>query len=298
MATQDKNVKFITGTDSINAFLKMARKCKKLTKEEEINLFNTYFNNELDEKVRLDARDKIVMSQMLYVYSHAKEYCADEDEILDYVNEGILGLYEAVENFDITKGTRFITCAVLYIRRSMNYYMMNTRDAVTKSNNMKIGKKVDYIRDEYMAREQRMPSMDEIREELSTKYNIDVVDNRDLYDLNIESISASIDTENNTLEDLGDFAMRTASVNEYDDYCETHEEDGENKSDVSKLLAILPKKNRDMICMYYGIGYDFAYDVEAIADKYGMYIEDVEALVKKTVAYLTQESDTVLGKTA
>lgn len=297
MATQDKNVKFITSTDSINAFLKMARKCKKLTKEEEIELFNTYFNKELSEKERLKARDIIIKSQMLYVYSHAKEYCVNEEEILDYVNEGILGLCDAIDNFDVSKGVRFITCAVWYIRRAMNYYMMNTRDSVTKSNNMKIGKKVDKIREEFMAREQRMPTMDEIRETLLTKYNIEVVDNRDLYDLTIDSINTAIDTDSNTMEEIGDFAMKTASYNEYDAYTDIHD-NSEVKNDAMKLLSILPKKNRDMICMYYGIGYDFAYDIEAIADKYNMYVEDVEALVKKTIAYMTQESETTLGRTA
>ena len=293
MATQEKNVKFITGTESINSFLKMARKCKQYTAEEERDLFNDYFKNG-----NLESRDKIVQSLMLYVYSFAKKYCRNEEEILDYVNEGIIGLYKAIDKFDIDKGTRFITHAQWYISREMREYMFTTRDTVIKSNNSKYTPKIKEIRDEFMKREQRMPTNDEIRDEMLNKYNEVVKDNRDLFDLNIESINVNIDEDNNTLEELGDFAMRTASYNEYDTYIETNECSEEEKTEVNKLLDILPVKNKEMLCMYYGIGYNNSFDVEDIADKFNMHVEDVERIVDKTIAYLAQESKNIIGKTA
>ena len=270
MATQEKNVKFITGTESINAFLKMARKCKQYTAEEEHELFKDYFENN-----NLNSRDKIVQSLMLYVYSFAKKYCRNEEEILDYVNEGIIGLYKAIDKFDMEKGTRFITHAQWYITREMREYMFTTRDAVTKSNNSKFTPKIKEIRDDFMKREQRMPTNDEIREEMQLRYNEEIKDNRDLYDLNIESINSVMDEDNNTMEDIGDFAMRTATYNEFDTFVETNECSEEEKTEVEKLLAILPKKNKEMLCMYYGIGYANSFDVEDIADKFNMHVEDV-----------------------
>ena len=53
-----------------------------------------------------------------------------------------------------------------------------------------------------------------------------------------------------------------------------------------------------MLCMYYGIGYNNSFDVEDIADKFNMHVEDVERIVDKTIAYLAQESKNIIGKTA
>ena len=183
MNTKNYNCKFYSGNDTLNKYLSDIRKYKVLTPEEEVELFERIGDGDESAKAR------IVESNQRFVYSLAKIYSKNDDEVLDYVNEGNIGLMTAIDTFDVTKGMKFITYSVWYIRRSMNYYLSTMNSLVAKSNNMKYGKKIEYIKQECMCKNGYEPTYDEIVDMMKEKYNLDIKDICDVYDLNISSIN-------------------------------------------------------------------------------------------------------------
>ena len=277
MNTKNYNCKFYSGNDTLNKYLSDIRKYKVITLEEEVELFERICDG--DEK----AKARIVESNQRFVYSLAKIYSKNEDEVLDYVNEGNIGLITAIDTFDVTKGMKFITYAVWYIRRSMNYYLSTMNSLVAKSNNMKYGKKIDYIKQECMCTNGYEPTYDEIVDMMKEKYNIDIKDICDVYDLNISSINQQLD-DDYTIEDNSEFNEVTSSVNAY----ETETDNTYNNELVGNILSTLTEKQQDIIRMSFGIGYERYFTAEEIGDKYEMDEMTVNQLKNNIIKYLKQ----------
>ena len=134
------NVKYMesSSTKSLNNFLSLLRKYDSISQDEEKELFFRY-----REYGDMNARDKIFLHNQRFIYSNAKIYARDSEEVMDYVDEGNIGLNEAIDKFDPSLDNKFITFAVWYIRRNMNYYLINTRDIIVKTYAMKLFKKAD-----------------------------------------------------------------------------------------------------------------------------------------------------------
>ena len=277
MNTKNYNCKFYSGNDTLNKYLSDIRKYKVLTPEEEVELFERIGDG--DER----AKARIVESNQRFVYSLAKIYSKNEDEVLDYVNEGNIGLITAIDTFDVTKGMKFITYAVWYIRRSMNYYLSTMNSLVAKSNNMKYGKKIEYIKQECMCTKGYEPTYDEIVDMMKEKYNIDIKDICDVYDLNISSINQQLD-DDYTIEDNSEFNEVTSSVNAY----ETETDKTYNNELVGNILSTLTEKQQDIIRMSFGIGYERSFTAEEIGDKYEMDETTVNQLKNNIIKYLKQ----------
>lgn len=277
MNTKNYNCKFYSGNDTLNKYLSDIRKYKVLTPEEEVELFERIGDGDESAKAR------IVESNQRFVYSLAKIYSKNDDEVLDYVNEGNIGLMTAIDTFDVTKGMKFITYSVWYIRRSMNYYLSTMNSLVAKSNNMKYGKKIEYIKQECMCKNGYEPTYDEIVDMMKEKYNIDIKDICDVYDLNISSINQQLD-DDYTIEDNSEFNEVTSSVNAY----ETETDKTYNNELVGNILSTLTEKQQDIIRMSFGIGYERSFTAEEIGDKYEMDEMTVNQLKNNIIKYLKQ----------
>lgn len=277
MNTKNYNCKFYSGNDTLNKYLSDIRKYKVLTPEEEVELFERIGDGDESAKAR------IVESNQRFVYSLAKIYSKNDDEVLDYVNEGNIGLMTAIDTFDVTKGMKFITYSVWYIRRSMNYYLSTMNSLVAKSNNMKYGKKIEYIKQECMCKNGYEPTYDEIVDMMKEKYNLDIKDICDVYDLNISSINQQLD-DDYTIEDNSEFNEVTSSVNAY----ETETDKTYNNELVGNILSTLTEKQQDIIRMSFGIGYDRSFTAEEIGDKYEMDEMTVNQLKNNIIKYLRQ----------
>ena len=298
--------KYFNFTSDINAYLCSVRKQETLTEEEEYNLFKMYRNykdnGQGDEKIISEIRDEIILKNQLMIFSCAKEYAKSEDEILDYVNEGNIGLYIAIDKFDpdfisetedgeIRKKPRFITFAKQYVRREMRQYMDDVKPMVKKSNDKKYKFKIAKIEQDYLVKEHREPTLEELKEELYVRYGIEVKDNRDLYDMEVVSTDMPImnDEEGeSTFGDSEEFSDYTSSYNEYDEECERDMKDNAEYVALMDVLKTLKPKTREIISKYYGIGYDMAYELEALAEEYDMYPEDMQKLICKILTYLKQ----------
>ena len=277
MNTKNYNCKFYSGNETLNKYLSDIRKYKVLTPEEEVELFERIADGDEVAKAR------IVEANQRFVYSLAKIYSKNEDEVLDYVNEGNVGLITAIDTFDVTKGMKFITYAVWYIRRSMNYYLSTINSLVAKSNNMKYGKKIECIKQEWICANGYEPTHEDIVDMLKDKHNIDIKDICDVYDLNISSINQQLD-DDYTIEEDSEFNEVTSSVNTYEvDTDKTY-----NNELVGNILETLTEKQQDIIRMSFGIGYERSFTAEEIGDKYEMDEMTVNQLKNNIIKYLKQ----------
>jgi len=278
MNIKNLSTKFFGTNKSLSLYLNEIRKTEPPTAEEEKELFERIKNG--DE----DARTEIIVRHQKFVYSIAKVYAKSEDDVLEYVNEGNIGLMQAINEYNPERGTRFLTFAVWYMRRSMNYYQDNTNNMIVRSNNMKLSKKIDTVKETYFKENGTMPTNAMVVDLINEKYDIGIKDVRDVYDVNVSSISDELD-DDFTVEENSEYNSKTASFNEY----ETEVDNDYKSALIEKLMGKISGKQADMIKMLYGVGYDRQYSIDEIAQKYNMYPDDTQSLINKIMQYLKQE---------
>jgi RNA polymerase primary sigma factor len=109
----------VTTTDALQLFLNEVRRHPLLTADEEIELTKRV------ERGDLEAKDRMINSNLRLVVSIAKKYQGNELPLLDLIQEGILGLIRATEKFDWRRGYKFSTYATFWIRESIQRGLAN-----------------------------------------------------------------------------------------------------------------------------------------------------------------------------
>ena len=273
MNLKEKKSGFITADRSLNDYLKEINKYKILTAAEESELIKQMRNGDQN------ARTKLIASNQRFVYAVAKRY-GNEDNVLDLVNEGNIGLIQALDAFDETKGTRFLSCAIWYIRRQINGYLNSDNLLIRKTNNTKTVYKLSKIKEKFFAEHNRYPEVDEVADILENEYGLKIKDKTDLLDINTLSISTCFDDEDaRAFENSPYFSEKTAVDSEY-----LTEMDQEFNSAVSgTLLSTLSEREKTIILMSFGIGYNKEYTNAEIAEEVGMSSERVRQLKKTAI---------------
>jgi len=271
------NTKFYSQTQN-REFIEVLRRNPPFTPQQEVDAFKRLYAG--DDS----ALEEIVARNQRWVYSVAKEFARDEIEVMDYVQEGNIGLLKAIEKYDLSKGLKFITYAVWYMRREMNAHMNTGRDLITKSNNAKYGKKLERIKNEFFVQNGYKATFDDIKEIFEEKYGIVVNDERDLYDLDISSINENVN-DDTTFEECDDFTKATATENEA-----TNDENKEYFRElVNPVLNSLPEKHRELIKKLYHIGYDNIYSIEDLCQEYNIYDEQELKRIEKDILELMKK---------
>lgn len=270
------NIKLINGgftpkTDGLNTYLSEIRKYPLLSPDEEIDLI--YKIKEGDN----EAREKLINCNQRFVFAIAKRYASD-DSIMDLVNEGNIGLITAIEKYDDTKGVRFLSYAVWYIRRAINYYMTNDNLLIKRTNNMKIGTKLNKIKNKFYCENGRYPSDDEIIDFMKNDFNVEIQNESEVFDISSESINDFLDDEENTKEKTKAYNQRTASYNDYEETIDKEH----NKAVIKKLLSILNERDRTIMKMAFGIDYDKEYTNYEIGEQLGFSSERIRQIISKT----------------
>lgn len=286
---------FVQRTEAVKAFLADINKTKVMTAQEEKDLFAKYedsvervksvTNSSLpaeqkqsiisrEEKIQTDIRNEIILRNQRFNFAVAKRY--DTKEILmDLVNVGTIGMYEAFEKYDYKEGVRFCSFAVWYIRRAINAYLVKENLTVRSVNNTRVIPKVKKIENDFYLKNGRKPSGVEVMDILLEKYGIEVAAESDIYGVKVESIDASLgEDEDNTFEKCSDFNAATASKN-------TFEEEIENESlsaDTKRALSVLNEREKTIVCMSAGYGYTKEYKDKEIAEVLGLTSERVRQL--------------------
>jgi RNA polymerase primary sigma factor len=272
---QLKITKSITNRESqsLEKYLQEIGKVDLITPEEEVKLARLIKQG--DQK----ALDRLTKANLRFVVSVAKQYQNQGLSLPDLINEGNLGLIKAAQRFDETRGFKFISYAVWWIRQSILQALAEQSRIVRLPLN-KVGL-TNRIQKAYSQLEQefeREPSA----EELATMLEIDIEEVSAT--LGISARHVSVDTplaegEDNTLLDVLENPNAVKTDNELD-----HTES--LKVEIERSLKTLTERQKEVICYFFGIGVDHPMSLEDIGEKFSLTRERVRQIKDKAITKL------------
>lgn len=255
-----------TSDDStISNYFKDVRKTELLTQEEEVELAIRIQNG--DEK----AIDKLVKSNLKFVISIAKEYQGQGLSLSDLIGEGNLGLVKAATRFDHTRGFRFISYAVWWVKESIIKSLNDNARTIRLPTN--VIKKVSDLRKEI--------EKFEFENEREPVYGDLFDENGELTETVITPYCSSL---NDIINDDGDelcsiIEDKNTSIEE-----EVFSTSDKIKAEIDDMLSKLDDREREIIECYFGINKDYeGMTLEAIGDKYGLTKERIRQIKEKAI---------------
>ncbi|WP_368501893.1 RNA polymerase sigma factor RpoD/SigA [Flavitalea sp. BT771] len=272
---QLKITKSITNRESqsLEKYLQEIGKVELITPEEEVKLAVRIKQGDQP------ALDKLTKANLRFVVSVAKQYQNQGLSLPDLINEGNLGLIKAAQRFDETRGFKFISYAVWWIRQSILQALAEQSRIVRLPLN-KVGL-TNRIQKAYSTLEQefeREPSAEELAELL--ELDIEEVSST----LGIAARHVSMDTplsegEENTLIDVLE--------NPNAERAETNIEHKESlKQEIDRSLKTLTERQKEVICFFFGIGVDHPMSLEDIGEKFNLTRERVRQIKDKAITKL------------
>lgn len=281
---QLKITKSITNreTASLDKYLQDIGKEGLITAEEEV---------ELARKIRAGdqkALDKLCRANLRFVVSVAKQYQNQGLSLPDLINEGNLGLIKAGQRFDETRGFKFISYAVWWIRQSILQALAEQSRIVRLPLNQvgslnKIKKETSRLEQKF----ERTPSSDEIAEALEIpEYKIDAA-------LKISTRYISMDAP--LIEDE-DTKFIDVFIDENGPYTDSGLMYESLSQEIQRSLSTLSEKEREVINLFYGIGVPHGLTLEEIGAKFDLTRERVRQIKEKAIRRLKQNSRSKLLK--
>ena len=237
-------------SESVNRFFRDIGKYDTLTPEEEYELFRK-MRYGATPKERKRAKEQIVNCNQRFVAGCAKKY-ATESTWPDYINEGNIGLLEAIDSFDETKGFKFVTHAVHYIKRAIVNYRQQTTGLVRQSNLAKTQLQKSKAINKFMQKYERTPSEKELMVFMNKTAKRKIKDAHDLTDMKYTYIDAEgmeNDSVNFSDSGIGDYYKASSNANGYVESADMEH----NKELLKSLIRHLPERDQRVIRMRYGI---------------------------------------------
>ncbi|HZK08013.1 MAG TPA: RNA polymerase sigma factor RpoD/SigA [Bacteroidales bacterium] len=282
---QLKITKSITNreTASLDKYLQDIGKEELITAEEEVLLAQRIKQGDQT------ALEKLTKANLRFVVSVAKQYQNQGLSLPDLINEGNLGLIKAGQRFDETRGFKFISYAVWWIRQSILQALAEQSRIVRLPLNQ-VGS-LNRIRKESSKLEQkfeRPPSPDEIAESL------DLPESKIQSVLKITTRTVSMDAPLTQDEDMSllDVYISDDSSPHTDRYLMKES----LAKEIQRSLATLTKKERDVINLFYGIGMNHGLTLDEIAMKFDLTRERVRQIKEKAIRRLKHNSRSKLLK--
>ena len=276
----------ITNRDSqaVEKYLQEISKIPMITPEEETTLA---------QRIKMGdqrALDKLVQANLRFVVSVAKQYQHQGLSLSDLINEGNLGLIKAAQRFDETKGFKFISYAVWWIRQSILQALAEQARIVRLPLN-KVGL-TNRIQKAYSQLEQefeREPSAEELAEVLDM--DIEEVTSS----LGINARHVSMDTplsegEEGTLLDV----LENTNAEKTDALLDHTQS---LKTEIDRSLATLTERQKEVICFFFGIGVDHPLSLEDIGDRFNLTRERVRQIKDKAITKLKTQNRTRVLRT-
>lgn len=281
---QLKITKSITNRESqsLDKYLQEIGKEELITAEEEVELAQRI------KKGDQRALEKLTRANLRFVVSVAKQYQNQGLTLPDLINEGNLGLIKAAQRFDETRGFKFISYAVWWIRQSILQALAEQSRIVRLPLNQvgslnKINKAFSKLEQEY----ERPPSAEELA------IVLDIPEDKIADTMRVSGRHVSVDApfvegEDNSLLDVlvnsdspkADFSLMNESL----------------QREIERSLSTLTERERDVIKLFFGIGMNHGLTLEEIGAKFDLTRERVRQIKEKAIRRLRHTSRSKLLK--
>ncbi len=263
---------------SLDKFLQDVSKEEMISAEEEVLLAQRIKNG--DQK----ALDKLVKANLRFVISVAKQYQNQGLSLPDLINEGNLGLIKAAKRFDETRGFKFISYAVWWIRQAILQALAEQSRIVRLPLNQ-VGA-INRIKKETSILEQKLersPTLDELSETLDTTRE----KLSDLISISFKAISMDApvteDEEINLIDIYQDDSAEGTDKKVMQDSL---------SAEISRCLSILNQREREIIALFYGIGQNHGYTLEEVAVHFNLTKERVRQIKDRAIKRLKERAQT------
>ena len=263
-------------SQSLDKYLQEIGRVDLLTPEQEIELAIKIKNG---DQYALEALTK---ANLRFVVSVAKQYQNQGLSLGDLINEGNLGLIKAAKRFDETRGFKFISYAVWWIRQSILQALAEQSRIVRLPLNRvgalnKIGKAYSNLEQEF----EREPNATELAKEL----DMDVGEVSDTLKISGRHVSMDapftqgeenrlLDVIQNDQQPSPDFVLNSESL----------------KSEIERALATLSEREAEVIKLYFGLNKEHSLTLEEIGEKFNLTRERVRQIKEKAIRRLRHAS--------
>ena len=270
-------------TASLDKYLQEIGKVDLISADEEVELAQRIKSG---DKIALE---RLTKANLRFVVSVAKQYQNQGLTLPDLINEGNMGLIKAAQRFDETRGFKFISYAVWWIRQSILQALAEQSRIVRLPLN-KIGS-INKINKMYAYLEQtheRVPSAEEIAKELDMSVN-DVKESMKNSGRHISMDAPLVEGEDSNLYDV----LRSGESPNPDKEL-MHES---LKTEIERALETLSPREADVIRLYFGLGENYPMTLEEIGETFELTRERVRQIKEKAIRRLKHTSRSKILKT-
>ncbi|MEX0593837.1 MAG: RNA polymerase sigma factor RpoD/SigA [Balneolaceae bacterium] len=259
-------------SESLDRYLQEIGKEKLITPDDEVRLAKEI------QKGSQRALEDLTKANLRFVVSVAKQYQNQGLSLGDLINEGNLGLIKAAKRFDETRGFKFISYAVWWIRQSILQALAEQSRIVRLPLNRvgalnKIGKELSKLEQEY----ERVPSAAELAESLDMTVS-EVADTLKISGRHLSVDAPFAQGEDNRLLDV----LENEEIPDPD-----NDLMGESlKVEIERALSKLTKREAEVIRLYFGIGREHSLTLEEIGERFDLTRERVRQIKEKALRKL------------
>ena len=263
-------------SQSLDKYLQEIGKVDLLTPDEEVELAKRI--KEGDQM----ALERLTKANLRFVVSVAKQYQNQGLSLGDLINEGNLGLIKAAQRFDETRGFKFISYAVWWIRQSILQALAEQSRIVRLPLNRvgslnKISKTFSELEQKY----EREPSPDELADVLDVTSS-EVVDTMKISGRHVSMDAPFVQGEENSLLDVLE--------NDTDPTPDQGLINDSLRKEVQRALSTLTQREADVITLYFGLNGEHSMTLEEIGERFNLTRERVRQIKEKAIRRLRHTS--------
>jgi len=276
MSKKVKKSKSSDANRALGRYLEEIGQYEPLTPEEEIDLAQRV------KKGERNALKKLTEANLRFVVSVAKDYQGQGLPLTDLINEGNLGLIKAAERFDETRGFKFISYAVWWIRQSILQALAeHSRIVRLPLNRVGTISKITKEAESLEKNNERAPGQDEIANNL--EMNTSEVSNAIRISRRHQSLNAPFrDGEKSCLMDvIKDSGQKNPDSEIMQDSL---------KQEIRETLSTLKDRERKVIQMYFGIDREYSLTLNEIGGEFGLTRERVRQIKEKAINRLRHKT--------
>ena len=223
------------------------------------------------------ALEKLTRANLRFVVSVAKQYQNQGLSLPDLINEGNLGLIKAAQKFDETRGFKFISYAVWWIRQSiLQAIAEQSRIVRLPLNQVGSVNKINRVLNKFEQENERRPSLEEIADKIDLPED-KIIDAMKVNGRHVSVDAPFIDGEDNSLLDVFPNADAPSADQQL--------VDESLRDEISRALGSLNERERAIVECFFGIGQP-EMTLEEIGDKYGLTRERVRQIKEKAIRRL------------